>query len=156
MGNKALSGIVVLLLMLSFIAFISVAPGNAQSKKPSRVRTPNPDSGEQLYKSYCADCHGNDLKGNIRISSEYKNPPADLTTLAQRHKGEFPEAYVENVLRNGVNKPAHGNTEMPVWGPVFAQAKDANPQIATTRILNLSNYIKSLQAKPGEGASTYW
>jgi len=155
MGNKALCGIVFLLLMLSFIAFISVAPGNAQSKKPSRVRPPDPDSGEQLYKSYCADCHGNDLKGNRRISSEYKNPPADLTTLAQRHKGEFPEAYVENVLRNGVNKPAHGNTEMPVWGIVFAPGNDANPQIVTTRILNLTNYIKSLQAKPDVGAPAF-
>ncbi len=156
MVYKTVPTIVVLLTMLSFSALIFPLAGRAQSKKPSRVLPPNPDSGEQLYKRYCAVCHGNDLKGNGPISPEFKNPPADLTTLAQRHNGEFPDAYVGDVLRNGVNKPAHGNTEMPVWGPVFAAGKDANTPIATTRILNLTNYIKSLQAKPGEGGSTYW
>jgi mono/diheme cytochrome c family protein len=148
MVAKTLPGIAILLTMLFVEAVHFPVPGSAQGKKPARATPPSADSGEQLYKSYCADCHGNDLKGNRRISSEYKNPPADLTTLAQRHKGEFPEAYVENVLRNGVNKPPHGNTEMPVWGIVFAPGKDANPQLVTTRILNLTNYIKSLQAKP--------
>jgi mono/diheme cytochrome c family protein len=154
MVNKSPPGIAVLLAMLFFTA-LNFPVARRQIKKPVRVPPPNPDSGEQLYKRYCAVCHGNDLKRNGPISPEFKNPPADLTTLAQRHNGEFPDAYVENILRNGVNKPAHGNTEMPVWGPVFAQAKDANPQIATTRILNLTSYMKSLQAKPDAGAPSF-
>jgi hypothetical protein len=54
---------------------------------------------------------------------------------------------VEDILRNGVKKTAHGNTEMPVWGPVFGSTSGTNPQLVNTRIVNLTNYIKSLQAK---------
>ncbi len=150
--NKTSAGDAALLAILFWAALHFCAGGGAQGKKPYLGPPPNPDSGEQLYKRYCADCHGNDLKGNRLISREYKEPPSDLTTLAQRHKGEFPEAYVENVLRNGVNKSDHGNTEMPVWGAVFGGSKGANSQIGTTRILNLTNFIKSLQAKPKDDA----
>lgn len=46
--------------------------------------------------------------------------PPDLTTLARRHVSKFPDAYVANVLRNGVTLPAHGPAEMPDWGTEFA------------------------------------
>ncbi|MGC1967607.1 MAG: cytochrome c, partial [Candidatus Acidiferrales bacterium] len=96
---------------------VSFAAGGApQEQKAAHLPGSNPVSGARLYKQYCAVCHGNDLKGNGPVSPEFKNPPSDLTTLAQRHEGKFPDAYVEDVLRNGVKKPAHGNTEMPVWG----------------------------------------
>jgi mono/diheme cytochrome c family protein len=153
MVNKRLPGIAVLLTTLFFTTLHFPVAGRAQSKKSSRVPPANRDSGEQLYKRYCAVCHGNDLKGNGPISPEYENPPADLTTLAQRHKNEFPDAYVEKVLRNGLNKPAHGNTEMPVWGPVFASTKGGDPQIVTTRILNLTKYIKIFQVKSDDAPS---
>ena len=86
-----------------------------QDRKSAHLAGSNPVSGLQLYKRYCAVCHGNDLKGNGPVSPEFKNLPADLTTLAQRHDGKFPDEYVQNVLRNGVKKPAHGDTEMPIW-----------------------------------------
>jgi len=75
-----------------------------------------------------------------------KQQPADLTTLAQRHDGKFPSDYVTNVLRNGVKAPAHGDMEMPVWGPLFS-TMDQNEALVNLRITNLTNYIKTLQAK---------
>jgi mono/diheme cytochrome c family protein len=90
--------------------------GRPQDKKVAHLPGSNPVSGSQLYKRYCAVRHGNDLKGNGPISPEFKNPPSDLTTLAQRHEGKFPDEYVQDVLRNGVEKPAHASTEMPIWG----------------------------------------
>jgi mono/diheme cytochrome c family protein len=122
------------------------AAGPPQDKKAARLMGSNPVSGLQLYKSYCAVCHGNDLKGNSPISPDYKNPPSDLTTLAQRHEGKFPDAYVEDVLRNGVKKPAQGKTEMPTWGPIFASIPGMDPELVSIRIVNLTNYIKSMQA----------
>jgi mono/diheme cytochrome c family protein len=155
MDHKIVGRIAVLFAVLVFTPAHLPLARSAQAKKPSRAPAANPDSGEQLYKRYCAVCHGHDLKGNDRISTEFKNPPPDLTTLAQRHKGEFPDAFVESVLRNGVSDPAHRNSEMPIWGSVFAASKDENPQIATTRILNLTSYIKSLQAKPKESTLSF-
>jgi mono/diheme cytochrome c family protein len=101
------------------------------------IQSSHPQSGEELYRQHCATCHGDDLKGNgIAPPGPFRVPP-DLTTLAQRHDGKFPEAYVSKVLRNGVVMPAHGPAQMPVWGTDFRDIE----------IANLTNYIKSLQAK---------
>jgi mono/diheme cytochrome c family protein len=129
----------------SLVSFASAGP--RQDKKAAHLLGSNPVSGLQLYKSYCAVCHGNDLKGNGPISPDFKNPPSDLTTLAQRHEGKFPDTYVEDVLRNGVKKPAQGKTEMPTWGPIFASISGTDPELVSIRIVNLTNYIKSMQAK---------
>ena len=74
-------------------------------------------SGVQLYKQYCAACHGNDLKGNGPAPYPFNDVPPDLTTLARRHGGKFPDAYVSNVLRNGVIMPAHGPAEIVLVQP---------------------------------------
>jgi hypothetical protein len=71
--------------------------------------------------------------------------PPDLTTLARRHGGKFPDAYVGKVLRNGVTMPAHGPAEMPVWGTEFAGNERLNKGQVEQRVKNLTNYIKSLQ-----------
>jgi len=132
-------------LLFSFASFSATA--RAQDKKAAHLPGSNPVSGLQLYKRYCAVCHGNDLKGNGPVSPEFKNPPSDLTTLAQRHEGKFPDEYVQDVLQNGVKKPAHGNTEMPIWGPLFASINGTDSELVSIRIVNLTNYIKSMQAK---------
>ena len=102
-------------------------------------------SGAELYTQHCAVCHGNDLKGTGPAPYPYR-PPPDLTTLAKRHGGKFPDAYVSRVLRNGVVMPAHGPAEMPVWGDEFT-AKRLDEAQVTLRIARLTNYVKSLQAK---------
>lgn len=104
----------------------------------------NPPSGAELYSQHCAVCHGNDLKGSGPVPAPFRAPP-DLTTLARRHGGKFPDAYVSGVLRNGIIMPAHGPAEMPIWGTDFAMDKSGQP--VTLRITNLTNYIKSRQTK---------
>ena len=102
-------------------------------------------SGAELYKQHCAVCHGTDLKGGGPASDPYRAPP-DLTMLARRHGGKFPDAYVSKVLRNGVVMPAHGPAEMPIWGEDFATGQVSESQVAL-QIANLTTYIKSLQEK---------
>jgi mono/diheme cytochrome c family protein len=103
-------------------------------------------SGAALYKQHCAVCHGDDLKGGSPAPYPYRVPP-DLTTLARRHGGEFPGAYVSNVLRVGVIMPAHGPAEMPVWGIDFRVGERLDEAQVTLRITELINYLKSLQTK---------
>ena len=104
-------------------------------------------SGARLYKQLCAACHGNDLKGNGPAPYPFKDVPPDLTTLARRHGGTFPDAYVSHVLRNGVSMPAHGPAEMPIWGTDFIAGDRLDEAQATSRIASLSNYLKAHQAK---------
>jgi mono/diheme cytochrome c family protein len=102
-------------------------------------------SGAELYKQHCAACHGTDLKGTGPAPRPFRTPP-DLTTLARRHGGKFPDAYVSSVLRDGVVMPEHGPADMPIWGADFATGRLGEAQVSS-RIALLTNYIKSLQAK---------
>jgi mono/diheme cytochrome c family protein len=120
----------------------------AQEKQVKKVppTSQNQASGAELYKQHCSACHGRDLRGTGPVPSPYREPP-DLTGLARRHGGTFPDAYVANILRNGVILPAHGPAEMPVWGTNFRAMDGLDATQVTERIIKLTNYIKSLQAK---------
>ena len=109
------------------------------SKKAS-----NTPSGAELYAQHCAVCHGNDLQGAGPFPPPYRKPP-DLSRLARRHGGKFPEAYVSKVLRIGVTLPAHGPAEMPVWGSDFAAKERIDEAQVTERIRRLISYLKAAQ-----------
>ena len=133
----------ILILIGLFLGFGNTA--FAQDKQVKKEPTKQRLTGGRMFKEHCAVCHGTDAKGDGPVASALKHAPADLTTLAKRHDGKFPEAYVVSVLQNGVKVPAHGESEMPVWGPIFVKMDSLD--ISYIRILSLVTYIKSLQAK---------
>ena len=94
-------------------------------------------------------CHGNDGKGNgpPPANSPFTEPPPDLTAVGKRHNGEFPDAYVATVLRNGLTLPDHGTAEMPVWGVIFKSGAKSDESQVTLRITRLTGYLKSIQSK---------
>jgi mono/diheme cytochrome c family protein len=132
--------------LVKYLASIQAMPA-IQDEGGKRVSAANVPSGEQLYKKLCAACHGNDLKGNGPAPYPFKDVTPDLTTLARRHGGKFPDAYFAGVLRHGVTLPDHGPAEMPTWGTDFETGKQLDEMQVTLRITNLSAYIKSQQAK---------
>lgn len=105
------------LLSLCCLLLASLSCG-AQQKPANKNTDQSRASGAELYKRYCAVCHGNEGKGNgpPPRSSHFSAAPPDLATLSQRHEGKFPDAYVSDVLRGGAKLPDHGSSEMPVWG----------------------------------------
>lgn len=124
------------------VAAISAGQQDATKKAPAAPAAAI--SGAELYVQRCSNCHGNDLKGNGPFPPPYRTPP-DLTTLARRHGGKFPAAYVSNVLRNGVKLPAHGPAEMPVWGTDFEATDQLDKAQVSLRVKSLTSYIKSQQ-----------
>ena len=100
-------------------------------------------SGGQIYKQYCAACHGADAKGHGTVTRVFKTPAPDLTTLAKRHGGKFPYEYVTGVLRFAPGVPSHGSGAMPMWGPLFEYFY--NQSSAQHRIKNLCDYLATLQ-----------
>lgn len=139
------------IVLLIAIVLCSVTLGLSQEKEKTVKKAPiqnvNPASGEEMFKSYCAACHGKDAKGAGPASADLKSTPPDLTTLAKRHDGKFPADYVSNVLRNGVKAPAHGSSDMPVWGPLFATVSGHDETLVNMRISNLVHYLESVQVK---------
>jgi len=102
--------------------------------------------GPDLYRMYCAACHGRDGKGQGPVAAALKVPPPDLTVLSRRQKGVFPAFEVETIITGPATVAAHGSDEMPVWGPIF-RALDASDARAKARIKNLVAYVQSIQLK---------
>ena len=122
--------------LFALIAWLTLAShGNAQTK-PTPGTAAN-QSGKQWYMAYCASCHGRDAKGEGVVAPALKQAPPDLTMLAKRNNGKFPEDYVRKVLTHGVTAPAHGSAEMPVWGTTFASVNSRE----------LIAYLESIQVK---------
>ena len=102
--------------------------------------------GPDLYRVYCATCHGRDAKGNGPATAALKVPPPDLTLLARRHNGVFPSRDVEVIVRGGTAVAAHGTSEMPVWGPIFYALYPSDARVKA-RIGSLVAHIASIQQK---------
>jgi len=104
-------------------------------------------TGQQMFKQYCAVCHGSDAKGQGPLAAMLKTPPPDLTTLAKRHMGKFPYDYVRNILEFGPGPTAHGTSDMPTWGPIFRYNDKQNERVVEQRIKNLCDFLASLQER---------
>ena len=124
--------------------------GTAQKKtiEKAPIAYTSPNSGKEMYMSYCAVCHGEKGKGDGPVASALKTPPPDLTMLAQNNNGKYPSDHVVHVLLFGVEAPAHGIKDMPIWGPLFGSlhGRSTDPMIRL-RVANLTKYIQSLQSK---------
>jgi len=111
------------------------------------VRPTSAASGQDMFKSYCAVCHGVDGTGNGPAASALKVPPADLTTLTQKNGGKYPALRVSSVIRGEEALPAHGTKDMPIWGKLFWGMSGGHGSEVQQRIANLNKYIESLQKK---------
>lgn len=118
-----------------------------QQEGPMQLPLAYVPSGRQMFKEYCAACHGANAKGRGPASASLRVPPADLTALSRRHGGIFPEEYVTHVLRFGPGVSAHGSSGMPVWGPIFQDVEHYNEAAVRQRIKNLCEYLESIQEK---------
>lgn len=107
------------------------------------------------FRAYCASCHGVDGDGNGPVAATLKVAPPDLTRLAFRNGGVFPDDATYKTI-SGLGMPAsHGTTEMPVWGLWFSSQEiaeslhtgDETPPLerADNRIRALIAYLKSIQ-----------
>ncbi len=126
-------------------------PGTAQKKviKKAPMKPTAADSGKEMYMEYCAVCHGKAGKGDGPAASALKASPVDLTTLAKGNNGKFPSDHVAEVLRSGTSVPAHGTSDMPIWGRLLGASSihGTNATMVQLRIHNLTEYIESLQSK---------
>jgi mono/diheme cytochrome c family protein len=104
-------------------------------------------SGQEMFTSYCAACHGKDGKGGGPAADALKVPPADLTVLAKNNGGKYPAMKVISTLHGEVNLQAHGSKDMPVWGSLFLKMSGGHEAEVQQRVSNLTKYIESLQVK---------
>jgi cytochrome c553 len=109
---------------------------------------PQPYSGSGDYQVYCSSCHGTEARGDGVIAKSLKKHPADLTQLAKRNNGVYPDEKVFKTIDGRQPGSAHSDSDMPTWGDVFAKSSEsAGAENAAARIDVLVKYLQTLQAK---------
>jgi len=113
----------------------------------ARQRIPLPLDGAQIFRSYCATCHGADGKGQGPVATALKHPPSDLTLISRRNGSRFPRDRVKAIIAGQEQSiSAHGSREMPVWGPVFHEV-ERDQDWGEIRLENVTTFLQSLQQK---------
>ena len=115
---------------------------------PTPAQTPAAATGDYLFRTYCAACHGTSARGDGPLADSMRKRPADLTEIAKRHKGAFPRDLVHRMIDGREPVKGHGGVDMPVWGDVFSRAVDGgDPVVVQKRIEALVAYIEGIQAR---------
>jgi mono/diheme cytochrome c family protein len=106
-------------------------------------------TGPELYKRFCASCHGPTARGDGPVAATLKVEVPDLTLLV-RHEGlPFPEEEVRRIIDGREVHSAHGSRHMPVWGYEFSNAganESESKGAPTAALINrLIGYLRSIQ-----------
>jgi len=136
-----------ILIVIIALAMVSFGQEVKKEVKHVPIKPTSAASGQEMYKGYCAVCHGTSGKGDGPAVSALKVPPPDLTTLAQKNGGKYPAMKVSAVIRGEDTLAAHGSKDMPVWGSLFWQMSGGQTSEVQQRVSNLNKYIESLQQK---------
>jgi mono/diheme cytochrome c family protein len=144
-----------LIWILAFVAFFALAltaqNQPAASSQPVIKHVPikqtSPASGQEMFTSYCAVCHGKDGKGSGPAAEALKTPPTNLTALSSKNGGKYPSMKVSSVIRGEDVVASHGSRDMPVWGNLFWTISEGHDAEVIQRVANLNKYIESIQVK---------
>jgi mono/diheme cytochrome c family protein len=105
-------------------------------------------SGSELYRVFCASCHGPEAHGDGPVAATLKPAVPDLTRIATRNGGAFPSERVRAIIDGQSVPRAHGTRAMPVWGWDFYAMDRADParrERVTELIDRLVEYLRSIQ-----------
>ena len=144
LGQKRWSTLLLCLFCLSAV-LLAVAQKQEQEKTTSPSR--NSIEGPKIFRHYCAACHGADGRGHGPASLALKHAVSDLTLISQRNGGKFPYEHVKEIIEGKQPGPlAHGDREMPIWGPIFHEV-ESDQDWGEVRLDAIMKYIESIQQK---------
>ena len=105
-------------------------------------------TGDYLFRTYCAACHGASAKGDGPLAESMRRRPANLTEIGKRNQGVFSADQVFKTIDGRTPVKGHGGPDMPVWGDVFSKSSDGgDPAVVEARLKALVAYLESIQVK---------
>jgi mono/diheme cytochrome c family protein len=127
----------------------AVPPAAAQDAVTPQPAMTQQVPGSELYRTYCATCHGTAARGDGPLASSMTRKPADLTEIAKRNGGLFPSELVFRTIDGKRPVRGHGGADMPVWGDAFARSRDGGDPATVKRMIDsLVDYLESIQLRP--------
>jgi mono/diheme cytochrome c family protein len=125
-----------------------LTPFTAAAQTPSPSTMQQAVAGGELFRTYCAVCHGSGARGDGPLATSMTRKPADLTEIAKRNGGVFPSELVFRTIDGKKPVRGHGGPDMPVWGDAFARSRDGGSEEKVKQMIDsLVNYLESIQAR---------
>lgn len=137
-------------LALLLLAPVAAQPAWAQAPAAQpQVEMRQRVTGGEVFRTYCATCHGTSGRGDGPLAGSMRRKPADLTEIAKKNGGEYPSEIVFRTIDGKTPVLGHGGPDMPVWGDAFARSRDGGDvDTVKFRIDSLVEFIRTLQVKP--------
>jgi mono/diheme cytochrome c family protein len=131
------------------LAALLLLPAAAMAQTPEVVTTRQTTTGSEVFRTYCATCHGPSARGDGPLASSMIRKPANLTEIAQRNGGVFPTEMVFRTIDGRQPLKGHGGPDMPVWGDVFSKSREAGDTDRVRGVIqSLVEYLDSIQLRP--------
>jgi mono/diheme cytochrome c family protein len=106
------------------------------------------NAGRKCFVQYCSVCHGINGRGDGTAALAIRTPALDLTRIAQRRGGRFPEAEIAAHIDGSIVIRAHGSRDMPIWRRRFGEkfgGDSIGEEFGRGYLLILVDYLKSIQ-----------
>lgn len=113
-------------------------------------------AGAGTYRSFCAPCHGDGGRGDGPAAAGAGAPVPDLTRIAARNGGTFPQLRIYQLVSGLSESEAERERHMRRWGWEFfgSDADDAEAhREAIVKVEQVVAYLESIQAVDGEGGA---
>ena len=116
---------------------------------PKAALAQDVETGAELYRHYCATCHGLDATGQGPMAGVLIIQPTNLRRLAG-DDGVFPTARVVARIDGRDPLVSHGSP-MPVYGPYFEgrdtaiKTPSGQPILTSQPIVDLVAFLETLQ-----------
>ncbi len=127
---------------------LGITPIRVASADDAKAAAILAELGRDTFQQYCMSCHGAKGEGDGPVAKVLRTAPADLTIIAKRRAGIFPEEEIAQFIDGRADIVAHGTRDMPVWGRRLGQPIADNTtgdEVARGQILLLLEYLKSIQ-----------
>jgi hypothetical protein len=132
--------------VLTFLAASAIAWTSAASSADHVAM-----SGEDLYRRFCASCHGVEGRGDGPVAASFRVEVPDLTRTARRMQGAEGRERLIRIIDGRHIVGAHGTRIMPVWGEDLSRLEAGNPEAERASqliIQRLADYVMGLQPTP--------
>lgn len=131
---------------VAFLLALSAAAALSQDK-PGRSSSET-QAGSDVFRVYCASCHGKEAKGDGPVASALRVRPPDLTLLAKHADGKFPADKIRRIVDGRDPVKGHGGADMPIWGDAFKNTHEGYSDAAVLeKIEKVVAHLETLQER---------
>ena len=133
-------------IVLAAVCAATVSVAAAGRRQETIIQPQATANGSDLFRMYCASCHGATARGDGPLASSMRHRPPNLTELRKRNHDTYSRDLVFRIIDGREKVAGHGGPDMPVWGDAFRRSLEGGDNDAVrARIDALVDYLELIQ-----------